>query len=111
MTINNQKKLSVITGQLTGFVQRTLSRNSVTTLLALKIRNQCNGVIGNRLKLGIDIEKNGEKWIIDMIAPRSEFFIDVGANVGSWSIEFARRMHYVLRYDVARYSKIIDHLP
>jgi FkbM family methyltransferase len=34
------------------------------------------------------MEVNGERWLIERVAPDASFFIDVGANVGHWTSAF-----------------------
>jgi FkbM family methyltransferase len=73
-------------------VQKQIARSRVGTHVAIKIKHQCDAILGARLGTGIYFATNGERWLIEQIAPRSKFFIDVGANVGDWSREFASWM-------------------
>ena len=79
------------------FVQRQIARSRVGTHLAIKLKHQCDAIIGARLGTSTNFATNGERWLIEHIAPRSKFFIDVGANVGNWSREFASRMPGIAR--------------
>lgn len=79
-------------GQIVGSAQKTLSRSAVTAGIIARLKHQCDSVIGHRLSAGIDPELNGEKWIAEQVAPRSSYFVDVGANVGHWSKMFAELM-------------------
>jgi FkbM family methyltransferase len=74
------------------FVQKQIARSHVGTHLAIKLKHQCDAILGARLGTSINFATNGERWLIEQIAPRSKFFIDVGANIGNWSREFASRM-------------------
>ena len=74
------------------FFQKQIARSRIGTHLAIKLKHQCDAILGARLGTSIDFAANGERWLIEQIAPRSKFFIDVGANVGNWSHEFASRM-------------------
>jgi FkbM family methyltransferase len=78
--------------KLIGSLQQAVSRSRMGTRVAMKLRNQCNCIIGLRCKSGIDAEINGEAWLADQIAPRAQMVIDVGANVGDWTAMFAQRM-------------------
>lgn len=82
----------MLKGKLVGTLQRAASRSSIGVKLALKLREQCNSVIGLRLNSGIDSDCNGEAWLADRIAPDAGVVIDVGANLGIWSLMFAARM-------------------
>src|SRR5262245_2321440 len=84
-------------GAIARFVQKQVARSRVGTHLAIKLKYQCDEVLRERLGTSIHIAVNGERWLIEQIAPRSKFFIDVGANVGDWTIEFASRMPGVPR--------------
>jgi len=79
------------------FVQRQIARSRVATHIAIKLKNQCDAILGARLGTSKNFATNGERWLIEQIAPRSKFFIDVGANVGNWSREFASRMPGIAR--------------
>lgn len=71
-----------------GKLHRSIGNTSPGKWLALKIRNQVESIIRAGLNDGISMQANGELWLINMIAPKSTFFIDVGANIGSWSKAF-----------------------
>ena len=74
------------------FVQKQIARSRVATHVAIKLKHQCDAILGARLGTSINLATNGEGWLIEQVAPQSKFFIDVGANVGNWSREFASRM-------------------
>lgn len=78
--------------QLVGALQNRLAKSRLGTGLAIKIREQCNTVIGLRCKSGIEAEHNGEAWLADRIAPAAQIVVDVGANMGDWTTMFAQRM-------------------
>lgn len=77
---------------LLGTFHRLIGRTTIGAKLAIKIRNQTNAVIRAHLNDGISISCNGELWLIDKVAAKTTFFIDVGANTGSWSMPFISRM-------------------
>jgi FkbM family methyltransferase len=79
------------------FVQKQIARSRVGTHLAIKLKRQCDAIVGARLGTSTNLVANGERWLIEYVAPRSQFFIDVGANVGNWSREFATRMPGIAR--------------
>jgi len=58
--------------------------------IALKMRNQSEMILARYLGQDNRRELNGEKQLIDLIAPASHSFIDVGANVGDWTELFLR---------------------
>ncbi len=79
-------------GNLVGSLQASAARSRTLSRLAVKLKGQCDSIIGRRLSSGIKLETNGEGWLADRIAPTSRLFVDVGANVGDWSLYFARQM-------------------
>jgi FkbM family methyltransferase len=74
------------------FVQKQIARSRAGTHIAIKLKHQCDAILGARLGTKNDFASNGERWLIEQIAPRAKFFIDIGANIGNWSLEFASRM-------------------
>ena len=65
-----------------------LARSPALVRLCRKLRNQCNMVVGYHLTLhatDIDLHKNGEGWLVGLVAPGATRFVDVGANVGEWT--------------------------
>lgn len=78
--------------RLIGSLQQAVARSQICTRLAIKIREQCNSVIGLRCRSGIEAEQNGEAWLADRIAPSARMVVDVGANLGNWTTMFAQRM-------------------
>ena len=72
-----------------GKLQRALARHHLAVHAVKKLRNQCNAILGSRVSLGSDSRTNGESWLAALISPSATFFVDVGANVGDWSIFFA----------------------
>ena len=74
------------------FAQKQVAKSRVGTHLAIGLKRQCDAVLAARLGTSNSFASNGERWLIEQIAPRAKFFIDVGANVGNWSREFASRM-------------------
>ncbi|ESW60358.1 MAG: hypothetical protein Q27BPR15_12420 [Rhodobacter sp. CACIA14H1] len=78
--------------KLIGHLQQAAARSRFGVRLAIKLREQCNSVIGLRCQSGILAERNGEAWLADRVAPSAKTVIDVGANLGDWTTMFARRM-------------------
>jgi FkbM family methyltransferase len=78
--------------KITNKIHRALSRSRYLLRVIVKIRNQCNAIIGCSVGESTSIEQNGESLLIRALAPTAKYFIDVGANVGSWSQEFTRLM-------------------
>lgn len=77
-----------------GKLQRALARHHLAVHAVKKLRNQCNAILGSRVSLGSDYRMNGESWLAALIYPSATFFVDVGANVGDWSIFFTSGMSY-----------------
>jgi FkbM family methyltransferase len=73
-----------------GKTHKALSRSRFGVAVALRIRNQSEMVLQWYLGEGDKRELNGEQRLIELIAPASRNFIDVGANVGEWSELFLR---------------------
>jgi FkbM family methyltransferase len=73
-------------------LQRTLAKYPLAVHAVKKLRNQCNAILGSRASLGSDYRTNGESWLAALISPSATFFVDVGANVGDWSVSFASEM-------------------
>jgi FkbM family methyltransferase len=78
--------------EIFGKMKYRLSRSSAFTKLALKMRDEMDGLIASHLNDGIDMSLNGELWLIDCVAPKAKIFVDVGANVGVWSKMFLSKM-------------------
>ena len=74
-----------------GALHRFLGKSRIFHGLFLKLRNQVSAVIAHGLNDGIDMETNGEVWLVEQIAPDALFFIDVGANKGAWTAAFTKR--------------------
>jgi len=68
-----------------GRLQKALSRHQWAVAAAVKLRNQCGMVIQYHLGEEGHAELNGEKRVIELVAPGASTFIDVGANVGDWA--------------------------
>ena len=65
--------------------QQFLGSRPLAVYLAIKLRNQCRGIIKYYLNSGSNHLKNGEAWLARQAASNSFIFIDVGANVGNWT--------------------------
>jgi len=86
------KRAGVGFRQLLGKTQATLGRTVSGTLWAIRLRNQCDAIVGHHLSDGPNPEKNGEAWFAKMVGERASVFIDVGANVGDWAMMFLASM-------------------
>ncbi len=64
---------------------RILSRSRWAARTAALIVNQCELLIGYHFAASYDPEHNGERWLLDVVGPAVENFIDVGANIGDWT--------------------------
>lgn len=74
------------------YLQRKLARSKFAVKLAVLLRNQCRCVIKYSLTESPNFILNGEAWLLNLIAPKSLTFIDVGANLGEWSSLFLESM-------------------
>ncbi len=74
-----------------GTLHRFLGKSRLFHGLFLKLRNQVSAVIAHGLNDGIDMQTNGQAWLVEQIAPDARFFIDVGANKGAWTAAFTKR--------------------
>ena len=72
--------------------QRALGRSRLGTRMAIKIRNQCNMIVGAHLADSNLLSRSGENWLAQLAAPSARYFVDVGANVGAWASMFAGYM-------------------
>lgn len=68
-----------------GRIQTQLGRFPSSVRAAIKLRNQCNAVIGAHLNGG---GGTGEHAFMLQVAPHMRRFVDVGANIGKWSQRF-----------------------
>jgi len=75
-----------------GRLQKILGKSTLGVYIALKLRNQCDAVIRARLSDGPDSECNGERLLLSKVAPEARYFVDVGANVGTWAKSFLEAM-------------------
>jgi FkbM family methyltransferase len=71
---------------------KVLARSRLATRLAVKLKNQCEMIIGARLGAAHGLDASGEQWLSRLIAPHAAYFVDVGANVGEWTLMFAAQM-------------------
>lgn len=55
---------------------------------AVKLRNQASSIISSYFSEETNPSKNSEAWLIQVVAPYSSTFVDVGANIGNWSSLF-----------------------
>ncbi len=73
-------------------IHQKLARSSLAVRLAILTRNQCRRVIRYHLNEDANPFKNGEAWLVKNLAKDSSVFIDVGANVGTWTDFFLKSM-------------------
>lgn len=59
--------------------------------LAVKVRNQAGAVIRARMADGKFGTENGEQLLIDVVAPQAHRFVDIGANLGAWTLAFVEK--------------------
>lgn len=71
-------------------LQKSLARSPSAVFIAVRIRNQCQWIIQWHLGQDDRRELNGEKRVLEVIAPACKTFMDVGANVGDWTDLFLR---------------------
>jgi FkbM family methyltransferase len=72
-------------------LHRQCAKSAPLVKLALKVRDQANAVISKHMADGTSGHQNGEQLLIDIVAPYANSFIDVGANVGAWTLAFAAK--------------------
>ncbi len=72
-------------GATLDFWHGKLSQSQTMVRFAVKVRNQCNAVIRQRLTDGINPEQNGEYLLLSQLRKSIIVFVDAGANVGDWS--------------------------
>ncbi|MDQ6946150.1 MAG: FkbM family methyltransferase [Actinomycetota bacterium] len=58
--------------------------------MAALLGNQCDALIGYHFSASCDSDHNGERWLVDTVGPDVATFIDVGANVGDWTMMVLR---------------------
>jgi FkbM family methyltransferase len=71
---------------------KLLARSRLATRLAVTLKNQCEMIIGARLGASHLLADSGEQWLSRQVAPHAAYFVDVGANVGEWTLMFAAQM-------------------
>jgi FkbM family methyltransferase len=49
-------------------------------------------IIGAHLTNGSPLSRSGEDWLAHLVAPTARYFVDVGANIGAWTLMFASYM-------------------
>src|SRR6266851_5421435 len=72
-------------GKCVDNIQRMLARSPSATKLAVKLRNQCNRIVGYSVCTTPEPDRNGEQWLLKACSNRVECFFDVGANRGIWT--------------------------
>jgi FkbM family methyltransferase len=72
--------------QIVASVQGVLSRSPLALQCVVKIRNQCDAIIGRAHGATVaNHERNGEAALVEHLSGRTRYFVDVGANRGSWT--------------------------
>jgi FkbM family methyltransferase len=66
-------------------LQLKLSRSRLMVTMAVKLRNQCNKIIGYSLSQTHLSDDNGELKLLKAVAPFLQIVVDVGANTGAWT--------------------------
>ncbi len=84
--------MSSVVGTAIGLAQRALGRTRLGPRIALKLKNQCDMIVGAHLSRGNILSRSGEEWLAALVAPSSRYIVDIGANVGDWTLMFARHM-------------------
>jgi len=74
---------------MTNRVVRRLAPSARAARVASLVRNQCDMLIGYHLAPAHHADVNGEEWLVRRVAPHTRRFLDVGANVGDWSLLMA----------------------
>jgi FkbM family methyltransferase len=77
--------------KLFGFIHRLLAKSSLASRGCVKLRNQVTSVIAHHLGQTADAAHNGEYDLLDVLAPHSSMFVDVGANIGEWTAHMLSR--------------------
>ncbi|MBD2093921.1 FkbM family methyltransferase [Trichocoleus sp. FACHB-591] len=72
------------------YLHRVLGHSPFIVRLAILLRNQAQCIVNHHISEGADSLKNGEMWLVQLVAPSSFVFIDVGANLGNWSSYFLK---------------------
>lgn len=76
-------------------IHRMLAKHKLFARLAISLSFHCRDIIKYYLSGGTDnIQKDGEAFVIQNVAPYSSIFVDVGAYKGEWTstfLEYARR--------------------
>jgi FkbM family methyltransferase len=73
-----------------GRARELLGRSQAVTKAAVVLRKQLDGIILSHLGHDTDPDRNGEHWLLEQIAGDATSFVDVGANVGSWTAAIRR---------------------
>lgn len=71
-------------------IHEILGKSRFLAKLCVKLRNQANCVVGQYLASGSDLNENGEEVILNHLCNEISYFIDVGANIGKWSVALNR---------------------
>ncbi len=67
-------------------VQSVVSRSPLALKCVVKIRNQCDAIIGRAHGATVaNHEQNGEAALVEHVSVWTRYFVDVGANRGSWT--------------------------
>jgi FkbM family methyltransferase len=75
-----------MTKRIVASLQQALSRSPLALKCVVKIRNQCDAIIGRAHGATVsDHERNGEAALVEHFRGNIHHFVDVGANRGSWT--------------------------
>lgn len=70
-------------------VHHALARSRFASKVCLRLRNQANCVVGYHIGGHThQSDQNGENSLIERVGPYCNSFVDVGANIGDWSVYF-----------------------
>jgi FkbM family methyltransferase len=75
-----------------GFAQRKLGSRKTIVRLVVKLRNQCDMIIAANMAAASSPSGSGEEWLLSLVGGDVHYFVDVGANVGEWSLAMASLM-------------------
>jgi FkbM family methyltransferase len=74
-----------------GSLHSRAARSRSALWCAVKIRNQCNAIIGRALGAGVPHHNaNGEEKLLVKLSASLRYFVDVGANRGTWTDMFCK---------------------
>lgn len=78
-------------------LHRKLGESRLVVRLAIHVRNQCRCIISYYLGGVSSAFENGEAWLLEQVAPGTQSFVDVGANVGNWTDLYLQHCPYIVK--------------